>query len=376
MAKIYSVKNSVNLWARWTVPGYPEQRKTTGVATKRLAQIKADEMQREDIERRRLESIGIVTFDEMQAWDVERAKTAETNEEEWKCTIPTYWKHVKSYFKCPSEVNAKSVGDYIAYRRSQLIGGKRQPSNVSIRHELRVMKRGIRLAEIHDRDAGLDKRTHHWPILRKKDSQKLKTQSAELRHTREQVVQWIATLQGAAQAETLFALLTGMRAYELKRCTLDMLEENEGIFIFHVPGRKNGPSLRNVALTPFSVQLVRRFLPFKHNHDRARQYAAKRLGFDDWLHPPSLRNMRGLFVTVAHEGKFSDSVIKAVSAHGAAKDSHMLYLGANLSCTARLEIATYIENYWAPRLAAAFLELGNQSDSLAIGESVDIEVSL
>lgn len=368
MAKIYDVKGSKNFHARWTVPGHPESRGTTGIATKRLAQIKANEMERDDIEAKRLATIGIVTFDEMLAWDIKRAQDVPTNKEEWDKTLPTYWGHVKSFFKCPSEINATTVQDYIRYRRSQLIKGKRPPSNITIRHELRVMKRGITLAEINDRDAGLDKRTHHWPVLRKVDGQKLVSQSAELRHTRDQVVQWLTTLEDSAQAETLLALLTGMRAREIKRCTLDMLTDSEGIFIFHVPGRKKGNSARKIAVTPFVVKLMRRFFPFKVNHDRAREGAARRLDFKDWLHPPTMRNMRGLFITVAHEGKFSDSVIKAIAAHGNTKDSHPLYIGANLSAEARLEVATYVENYWAPKLRHAFDNLVDERLAVGIAE--------
>lgn len=352
MAKIYPVKNSVNLWARWTVPGHKETRKTTGVASKRLAQIKANEMEREDIEAKRIAAIGVVTFDEMIAWDVARAKTAETNEEEWKHTLPTYWGHVTSYFKCASEVNAATVTQYIAYRRNQLIAGKRQPSNVTIRHELRVLKRGMKLARINKRAEGLDLDVDLWPVLQKRDAQKLQTQAAELRHTRAQIVDWLVALEDEAQAEALLALLTGMRDGEMRRCTIERLSIIEGIGVYTVPGRKKGNSARQIAVTPFVQQLMRRFLPFKKQHKSARKGAARSLGFADWLHPPTLRNMRGLFISVAHEGKFSDSVIKTLAAHGEQKDSHHLYVG--ITHTSMLEVATFVENYWAPMLLKVF----------------------
>lgn len=354
MAKIYSVKNSVNLWARWTVPGHKETRKTTGIATKRLAQIKANDMERADIEAKRLATIGIVTFEEMYAWDVERAQRGTTKQEEFQ-TWRFYWKHVKSYFKCPSEINARSIDDYIAYRRSQLIRGKRVPSNVSIRHELRVMKRGIKAAQRYDRAEGLDTRVDSWSKLQTDGAQKLETQTAKLRHTHAEIVAWLLELKGEAQAEAILSLLTGMRDGEMRRTTLDMLDVKEGVLVLNVPAEKKRAVDRQVAITPFVHGLMKRFLPFKQLHKQARRYAAKRLGFADWVHPPHLRNMRGLFMSVAHQGGFSEAYIKWVSGHGRDETSHHLYVTP--TPTMMKTISAFVESYWAPKLQAAFARL-------------------
>lgn len=211
----------------------------------------------------------------------------------------------------PASITHAEVQRYIAARRQD--GSRGQ----TIVREVQALKRG--LAEAHRR-GWVPIMIMDWPKVRR-DAPDPK-QKGKL-HPPAIIGAWLAQLEGDAKDEAELAMLTSLRAKELKRITAQWVEPApDGSLVpavLRLPGAQTkSRKERAVPLVQRALEIIRRraeALPegappdmpllYQGSHKRAYRTAARKIGYAGRI---TLRDLRHTFATLAARGVGVDAV--------------------------------------------------------------------
>lgn len=191
------------------------------------------------------------------------------------------------------DIGYDSVIDYVGRRRADGVKGQ------TIVREVQCLRRATEIAR---RRRIRTVPAFAWPKI-KRDAQDVK-QTGKL-WSAEQVASFLQKLDGEARDETIFAVLTGLRAVELKRVRFDWIRKGDfGLEIVLPAKGTKGKRPRTIVLPKAAAAIVKRrrglspseLLFTGANHAKARANAATDLRF---AHNLTLRDMRHTFASNA-----------------------------------------------------------------------------
>jgi integrase len=232
------------------------------------------------------------------AADLARAADDRTAQE-WQNALDYYWRQLLAHFGPERDVatlRVEEVRAYVAARRAAGIKGQ------TIRREIQCLKRGVGIA-LERRDASgrpwLDRAPCPWPKV-KGDAPDAAQRGKW--HDPEVLSRWLAELEPAARDAVTFAVLTGVRATELTRVSVDWIEPAppgaDCAAFLRMPAAST--KTRTERLVPLSAEaenILRRRGSFGVAcHRRSMVAAARRIGYGRTI---TLRDLRHVFGTIA-----------------------------------------------------------------------------
>ena len=209
-----------------------------------------------------------------------------------------YWEKVRAHFGDDfdaADLTFAAVENYIAARRIDKAKGQ------SIRREVQSMRRALRQAEINGL---MSSSLKVWPTVRSDPANE--AQKGKL-HPLPVIIKWLKALHEDSRDECLFALLTGLRAREIKRVSKSWVEaapEGTGVAaLLRVPaGSAKNRRERVVGLTEQAYEILKR-QHAKHgdpvfaavSHRKNRETACTAIGYAKVI---TLRDLRHTFATL------------------------------------------------------------------------------
>lgn len=340
------------IWYEFEISGHAKPYRGSTQTTNELAAHRF--VQNLQVEMRKgPKAAEVVTMEMLRDFDLERAEADKIVTID---AIRHHWKNLMEFFRDTAKIDHSAVLAYARHREAKPLPNGRKVSNQTITREIAALKRGWNIAKQKKQAAHLDW-ADIWPSFKR--DPKLKSQTARQWRTDEEmafIVNFLNGLKGEAQAELVLCVLTGIRREELRRVVLQtMVQTVNKVAVLKVPeGKKRSAKRdtdREVALTPWMRSLFTRAIPTSGiAHVKHRMGTARRLGFDDWKHPPHCRDMRGLFSKVGMRSGVDSRIIDMALGHGHGTPG----IYAEQPEQALLKIAEAIEAYWRPLLTLNF----------------------
>ena len=245
-----------------------------------------------------------ITLADLAGKDVMRA-AAEGTTPEHQAALEAQWLKVCGHFGAdadPRVITSASVIEYAAARRTAGALGQ------TIVREIQAIRRGCKIA--HD-GGWLATVPQSWPRMRRDNKS---TKRKGRLHPPAVLAAWLAELPKDARDEAELAILTGLRARELKRMVARWVEpappELQAIgipVVLRVPaGAAKDRDERVLPMVPRALEIIRRrareadlSAPLLHqgSHKTAYRLARKRIGYRT---PISLRDLRHTWGTLAN----------------------------------------------------------------------------
>jgi site-specific recombinase XerC len=323
-------------WCRFWVAN-KEYRRSTGETDRRKAEAVERRLRAEaeaaapprGTERRTLR------LSDLAGLDYERAATAGRREPSLKM-IEYQWKTIIGYLgDLPADaINYTVAQRYVAGRRAPVEveykdkHGKtrkriRKARNQSIRRELVALRRGLKLAIRH---GALFRMPQDWPQL---EADEVDERREGKLHPWDVLLRWLGALRPTApdaHDEAWFALLTGLRAKEIKRIEQGWVTKappGVGVpALLRLPasGTKTRKA-RTIGLTPPALAILHRRVDAKPHeplifsqgsHKTAYRAAARRIEYKKVI---TLRDLRATHMTLAIEEGADPTAAQAAAGH-------------------------------------------------------------
>lgn len=352
---LYKQPSSANWFVRFT-----HRRRSTGTSDRREAEVVARRL-RADVESRApaIEPPRGVTLINLAGFDVERAITEGVTNAQL-ASVALCWRHLCEHFGVhaePTDITYDSVEAYVRYRREAGARGQ------SIRKERQAVARGLKIAK---RRGVVAEILDDWPMIRN-DPPKAK-QRGKL-HPPQIVTQWLEALGAepkskAARYQAELALLTGLRAQELRRITPRWVvlarSDLEAVPAYlHLPAEATKTRRpRPIGLVPRALELLLEMSQGKGPaepllpgvHLKAFRHACQRIGYDQSI---TLRDLRHTYATWAGQGG-DIRAVQAALGHTDLRTTER-YLHSTVERTAATSVAVAQQLAKAQQLA---LDLG------------------
>lgn len=301
---LYKRPDSAVWWCRFQVAGH-EIKRSTRTEDRRAAAVEERRLRsyfESKAPRRR--SRGRLTLADLGAKDCARA-AAEGATQAHVDALESQWIFICKHFGADSSasvLNHDSVNDYVVCRRRMGATGQ------TVVREVQAMKRACAIAH---RTGHLPVIPQTWPRIRRDATSKRKGRL----HPPQILSQWLAELPADARDEAELAVLTGLRAHELKRVTAQWVEpappELRAIgvpTVLRVPATAaKARRERVVPLVAAALAIIKRRVDHMEikdapilrqgSHKTAHRLARGRIGYRT---PISLRDLRHTFGTLAN----------------------------------------------------------------------------
>jgi integrase len=229
-------------------------------------------------------------------WDIERA-FAEGADAPRAKTLEWMWNRLVVFYR---DTDAREISDLVPYVASRRKAGVR---GQTIRREVQALRRGLAIAK----RKGIVSAVPEAPRI--KSDPPSQEQRGKM-HPPEILAQFVAELPADARDEAELALLTGLRATELKRVRPEMVEPapngSATDYVLRMPAESTKTRTeRVIGLSPRAIEIIRRrieaapdrlYVLSQQTHRRAYRETATRIGYSQRI---KLRDLRHTFATLA-----------------------------------------------------------------------------
>ena len=350
---LYQRTGSRYWWIRFVYQG-KEHRESTGTENRREAAIKARQI-RAEIEaaspRRRR---GTVTLEMLSAADIARAENGALTADHLQ-RLESQWEGILRRLGPTTVAADLRVSDLSVYIAERSRGGIR---GQTIRRELQALRRGVELKGIEPPAPWPTARTH--PALR---SQAPDPKRRGKLWPLDSIKAFLNELDPDARDEAEFAMLTGLRAQELKRLQATWVEpaprEAAVPAILRLPAHETkNRKERIVGLPMAALFIIKRRIErtpdadrvfSQADHKKQRRLASERLKFPSTL---TLRDLRHSYATLALQGTADPTAVQAALGHSDLKTTQR-YLSSTITRTAAASAAVETALYGVTRSGRA-----------------------
>ncbi len=340
---LYKQPKSENWYVRFAFHGR-EYRRSTGTSDRREAEVVARRI-RTDIEARRpvVARVTRVRLIDLVGFDVERAMAVGVTDAQI-ASIALCWRHLCAHFGVdadPQAITYEALEAYLRHRRQSGARGQ------SLRKERQALSRGLKIAKRRGLIAEI---LEDWPTIRNDPPNA--RQRGKL-HPPDVIAQWLAALEAepkgwAARRQAEVALLTGLRAHELRRLTwrwvvLARTDSEPVPAYLHLPAEATKTRQpRPIGLVPRALELLRELAQGKGPDEpllpgvyaKAFRHACVRMGYDQVITLRDLRHVHGTWGSCTGDVRAVQAALGHADLHTTAR-----YLHATVGRTAAISVA-------------------------------------
>ena len=293
-------------WYRFKVGGQT-YRASTGTTTRRDAE-EVERAARARLEASSTRARGGTVLDlaQLAEWDDARAR-AEGVTPATVDQLQRNWGHLERVLGGCTEVQRiryDHLEQYVARRRQEGARGQ------TIRREVQALRRGLEAARKRGR---LRQVLEDWPEVRSDPAHPGKRGKLIPPAT---LSRWLAELPQGARDQALFALLTGLRAEEVRRVRPEWVERTPSgptPAVLRLPGEATKTrGERVVGLPAEALEILERGADLAGEHKTAFRLASKRAG---WPRTITLRDLRHTHATLATVGTGDAAATQAALGH-------------------------------------------------------------